>query len=659
MVLGGLSDPTSSAAVLPASPTASVDAPDAASAAVIAEYQASIPQQMAEQGVPGLAVVVVDGDHVVWAEGFGRLERDGSAPVTTDTLFSVQSMSKPFTAAAVMIAVQDGLVDLDEPITTYLPEFTVNSVFEEHPERKITLRMLLGHTAGFTHEAPIGNNFELDAADFDAHVRSISDTWLRFPVGTGYAYSNLGIDLAGFILERVHGRPFAEVMETTLLEPLGMERSTFDPDRIRTASDRAIGHVAPMPEVPVDVPMAAAGGLYASADDLARFLSFQLGDGAIDGDAVLDSRLMAEMRTVPEPRQGASAGYALGVVRHRWFAGRNADLFDHGGGGFGFLSDLWWLPDVQLGIAILTNSSDHALQNELALSILFDLTHRSGSAYRDRLTAMPVQAPATEPDGRYQASADARALLAEAALPRAGDEVARWASYAGAYREVFWGVVDPLVPAGRFLVDDGEPYLETGETGTIVRHALTEIEPALFIADDGEVLDLRSTPPTWRNVELARGPDGPATWQWIVLGVAGLIALAWLVMAGLRAGRRLPRNEGPRAHDAHGRGRLGSIVAAFVAIVALATIGLIAAMPALVDAGFIGWLEFDLPLRLALHLPLLLTVAGGLLLAVTAVGWAQGWWSGRERFGYASLVAVVAVLVGQLAAWRLIGWGLT
>ena len=90
--------------------------------------------------------------------------------------------------------------------------------------------MLLSHTAGFTHEAPVGNNNELDPGEFDAHVRSISDTWLRFPVGTGYAYSNLGIDLAGYILERVEGKPFAEVMRDSLLEPLGMDRSTFDRD---------------------------------------------------------------------------------------------------------------------------------------------------------------------------------------------------------------------------------------------------------------------------------------------------------------------------------------------------------------------------------------------------------------------------------------------
>ena len=79
---------------------------------------------------------------------------------------------------------------------------------------------------------------------------------------------------------------------------------------------------------------------------------------------------MQEMRTVPAPDAGAPAGYALGVARTHWRAGQYLDLFSHGGGGYGFLSDLWWLPQLQLGIAVLTNSSDHDLQGALALGIL-------------------------------------------------------------------------------------------------------------------------------------------------------------------------------------------------------------------------------------------------------------------------------------------------
>ena len=200
----------------PAIDPASAASPAADGAAsVIAAYRDRIPQLMAGQGIPGLAVALVDRDGVLWTQGFGHLD-DASPPVTVDTMFSVQSMSKNFTAVAVMQAAGAGLLDLDEPITTYLPNFTVHSVFEDHPERKITLRMLLAHTAGFTNEAPIGNDYERDPGTFEEHIRSISDTWLRFPVGSGQAYSNLGIDLAGAILARVSGAPFAAVMRDSL-----------------------------------------------------------------------------------------------------------------------------------------------------------------------------------------------------------------------------------------------------------------------------------------------------------------------------------------------------------------------------------------------------------------------------------------------------------
>jgi CubicO group peptidase (beta-lactamase class C family) len=316
-------------------------------------------------------------------------------------------MSKAFTATAVMQAVQAKRFDLDVPITTYLPGFTVHSAFESHPERKITLRMLLGHTAGLTHEAPLGNNYEPESGDFDAHVRTISDTWLRFPVGTGYAYSNLGIDLAAYILEQVCQEPFPTVMHDSLLAPLGMDHSTFDRARVRATADRAVGHSGSWAAEPVDIPMTGAGGLWASAADLAKFLEFQLAGGTVDGRTILDAALMQQMRTVPAPDAGAPAGYALGVARTRFRpGGHNLDLFSHGGGGFGFLSDLFWLPQLQLGIALLTNSDQHDqhdLQVALAGGILRDLVTEPDSEYQDRMRGLPTQTDAVDPDDKYMA----------------------------------------------------------------------------------------------------------------------------------------------------------------------------------------------------------------------------------------------------------------
>jgi CubicO group peptidase (beta-lactamase class C family) len=627
-------------------------------ATVIAAYQARIPAVMAEQGIPGLAVALVDGDQAIWVEGFGYTDRDARIPVTTDTIFSVQSMSKTFTATAVMAAVAEGMVDLDEPITTYVPEFTVKSAFEAHPERRITLRMLLAHTAGFTHEAPVGNNLELEPGAFDDHVRSISDTWLRFPVGTGYAYSNLGIDLAGYVLERVYGKPFAALMRDVVLAPLGMVRSTFDREQIRSTPDRAVGHIQLLPEVPVDVPMSAAGGLYSSASDLARFLRFQLNGGSIDGRVVLDQALVEEMRTLPEPYAGDSAGYALGVARTRWRAGGNADLFNHGGGGFGFLSDLWWLPQLQLGIAILTNSSDHRVQGDLALSILRDLVVDPGSAYHERMLALPSQAGPIEPNGNYQAPKDMASYLDAAAMPPSDDDASRWAGYSGPYRMFTFGALDPTAPPDRFLVLSGRPYFETNETGTVIRHPLTEVEAGLFLADNGETLDLRGAIPTWRSIDLVRAAGGPTPWQWGMLAAVALVAILWLIAWFVRTVRR--RRAGVQTGDAprpRAWRRVAAAVATLVASLTLLTIALVIAVPGLVDSGFIGWIVFPLALRLALHLPLVLALVTVCLCGFAAYGIARHWWPRAVGFQYSALSVATLALVGQLGAGGLIGCG--
>ena len=474
--------------------------------------------------------------------------------VTADTIFSVQSMSKLFTATAVMQAAAAGRVDLDAPITTYLPEFTVHSAFEEHPERKITLRMLLSHTAGFTHEAPVGNNNELEPGTFDAHVRSISDTWLRFPVGTGYAYSNLGIDLAGYILERVEGKSFAEVMRDSLLEPLGMDHSTFDRAAIRASADRAVGHVRPYPTPPLVVPMTAAGGLYASAADLARFLRFELNGGTIDGRVVLDSKWLHEMETVPAPHAGAPAGYALGVVRHRWNRWeQRPDLLEHGGGGYGFLSDMWWLPQLGIGVAILTNSQDHQLQNTLSLSILADLLSEPG-VYQDRLLALPWRPPVADANTFFEPPAGLPTLVANAAMAATGDEASRWAAYSGLYRIPRVGLPRPeSVPRTASSSTPASPTSRPTTTRTCpFVTASPKSSPACFSPTTVRRWTSGPGVPTWRNLRLVRVSGGPSSWQWGILGAAALIAVIWLVAAPVRSFRRFrpPRSSrgisGPR-----------------------------------------------------------------------------------------------------------------
>lgn len=325
---------------------------------IIAESNRKISKRMKKDCLPGLSITLVDKYGVVWSEVYGFTDREKKKPVTPDTIFSIQSMSKAFTATGVMIAVQDGIVELDTPITTYIPDFTVNSRFEENPQERITLRHLLGHKAGFTHEAPIGNNNYPDFPSFEAHIRSISNTWLRYPVGQRYSYSNLGIDLAGYILQVVSGKPFAQYMKEKVLEPIGMKNSSFDWEAIRKNENRAIGHLKGFSNVPLEFAMIPAGALYSNIVDMAKFIQFQLNDGEIGSKRILEKKYLKEMYSVPFPVQGQIEGYALGIGKVKKY---DSYCLIHGGGGMGFTSDMRWYPEFGIGMALLTNSENHKL----------------------------------------------------------------------------------------------------------------------------------------------------------------------------------------------------------------------------------------------------------------------------------------------------------
>jgi CubicO group peptidase (beta-lactamase class C family) len=553
-------------------------------------------------------------------------------------------------------------LDLEAPITRYLPDFTVHSAFESHPERRITLRMLLSHTAGFTHEAPVGNNDNLDPGSFEDHVRSISDTWLRFPVGTGYAYSNLGIDLAGHILERVEGTSFPALMRDVLLRPLGMDHSTFDRAAIRAADNRAVGHAPPYPAPPLVVPMTAAGGLYTSASDLARFLEFELNDGSVNGRPVVASRWMREMRTVPPPNPGADSGYALGVARTRWNRfNERPTLFDHGGGGYGFIADVWWAPQLQVGVAVLTSSQDHDLEGTLALSILGDLVTQPG-IYRDRLRRLPQRPPVIDDARPFQPPGDLRTLVARAAMVPDGHEATRWSAYSGLYRAPTWNEVPLEGAPDRFFVAADRPYFDAqDDAGRLVRHALVEIRPGLFLADDGEMLDLTGQVPTWGNLGLVRVRGGPSRWQWAVLGCSALVAATWLLAAATRSlRRRRGRSATSRVPGAAKRWqRTAAVVVALTSTATLGAVAVLVAAPGLVDSGFLGRLDLPVAARLALHLPLVLTAFTCVTVPLVIWGWRARWWSWQVRLQYAAIAVAAPASAVQLGLWHLVGWGVS
>jgi CubicO group peptidase (beta-lactamase class C family) len=494
--------PPSPAAPTAEAPTAAATAaattapsPSPYSSAIIEKYRAAIPQMMAAQGLPGLALAVVDENGVVWAEGLGYTDTDHRTAVTPDTPFSLQSASKMVTADTVMLAVQDGLVDLDTPITSYLPDFTVNSIFEEHPERKITLRMLLSHRAGFPHDSAVGNNNDLGQWQFEPHIKSIGDTWLRFPVDSAYAYSNLGLDLAAYIVQIKAGKAFPQYAQERLFEPLGMKSTTYDQARIRQTAGRAIGHMKGVSDLPVEVGIQGSGGLYSTASDMARFVQWHLRHGLADGKPVLSAALLDETYKPRNP-VGAVTGYGLGTAN---FQADGLKTLGHSGGGFGFLSDVYWFPDLGLGGVVLTNSVDHDLQQKLVFQMLYDIAHDPAGRYAARLAAVPAS-----PEGQHGCPtnnclpADLADRIARLRMTVTAADEARWQGYAGDYTGQFWQLE---VPA---YVKEQDGRLIIGSPGLLPDTPLTEVQPGLFFTPDGEVLDLRGPVPTFSGIRLTK-----------------------------------------------------------------------------------------------------------------------------------------------------------
>ena len=468
--------------------------------ALFDESRQSIADGMSKDKIPGLSIALVDREGVLWTAGFGYTDYDLKTPVTPDTIFSIQSMSKTFTATVVMLAVQEGLVRLDTPITEYLPDFKVKSRFEEDPQDKMTLRHLLSHTAGFVHEAPVGNNFERKFPSFEAHIRSISDTWLKFPVGAKYSYSNLGVDLAAYIVQIRSDRSFAEYMKAKLLDPLDMSNSSVDIEFIRQHPNRAIGHTPHIERETLEMPMMGAGGVYTSARDLAKFVQFHLNWGRVRDDSVLDKKLIESMST-------SSRGLCIGVnPQHSVSAERypsvdvndtNCSQLAHGGGGFGFLSSMSWYPEYGMGLLILTNATNHnrhwellgRFADEIMIKKLVKKKYSTENlAWKTIIAESKYHPEYKKPDSdtftRYKPE---------------------WKKYTGRYKYITdWNLYTYArvalalgYPGLRAKVYEKDGYLE------IDGKRLDEHQPGVFFTRDGDCLDFSGPSPLWKGVRIS------------------------------------------------------------------------------------------------------------------------------------------------------------
>lgn len=394
-----------------------------------------IENECARFGVPGAAVSVVAGGQTVFADGFGR--RDETEPVTASTLFMLASDTKCFAAATLCLLVEDGLLDLDEPVRTYLPWFAMH---DERVSDLVTCRDLLAHRTGLPrHELmTVGNgDFRITNEEVARRMRHLEASR---PFRQGFGYNNVHYATAGHVAEVLTGQPWKDLLAERILDPLGMATtSTYRP--ALTDGDFAAPHSGntrlPFQTREYDLPN---GGVVTNADDLGRWLRARLGHGGLSAEVLemLHEPSVATEQPLPFPELH-SLGYGLGnmVCTYR---GHRLQL--HGGSQIGFASQVLVLPDADVGVAVLTNLHGTSLPLALGLSLVDQVLGLDPIPWGERLSANS-QAPTL---AGVRPGRPARAPLEYAGTfhhPAYGD--LSLAVHDGALRASFHGLDDELL----------------------------------------------------------------------------------------------------------------------------------------------------------------------------------------------------------------------
>jgi CubicO group peptidase (beta-lactamase class C family) len=311
---------------------------------------------MERLNTPGAAVaVMLDGD-VIYEQGYGLTRRDGIQTVSPETIFRIGSVTKMMTAAAVMQQVELGRVDLDAPVTDYIPELEIGGRW---PADLMTVWHTLTHTTGYPDlitEAHLTGNQALSTwAERQTHVK------LHAPPGSFWNYSNPNFMIAGLVAERAAGIPYRQHYKWSLWEPAGMHSTTFNPDEVVATDNYAWGHYYDTVEnswvtvTPHDRDLwgaGPAGTAFSTVRDLVRWAQLLM-DG---GGPVVSSQSAKKMQRAHQwTHYYPDLFYGFGIMVEKY---QGLDVRQHGGSVRGYGSYLLWVPERRFAVALLTNVSN-------------------------------------------------------------------------------------------------------------------------------------------------------------------------------------------------------------------------------------------------------------------------------------------------------------
>jgi len=415
-------------------------------APVAAAIEPMIRFEIEDKQLPAFSIALVDGNEIVWAQGFGYQDPEHKIPATAHTVYRVGSVSKLFTDIAIMQMVESGKINLDTPVSQYISDFHPQNPFD----KPITLRELMSHRAGLLREPPVGNYFDPSEPSLQATVDGMNSTELVYPPGSHIKYSNAGIAVVGYVLQQMNQQPFPEYLKRAVLAPMGMNESAFAPEPalIRNLAKAYMWSYDGLrfPAPTFELGLVPAGCMYSTVTDLARFLTVLFNGGQSPKAQVLKRETLEQMWVPQFANPGQKKGYGLGFAVSELDGHR---VIGHGGAIYGFATEVVGMPDEKLGVVTVTTlDSSNAVVNAVARQALEAmLTLRAGKALPVFEATKPVPIDlARKLAGRFGDGDDAIDIQER-------EGTVAMMPVSGGYESRLRSLGDSLVPDGRLDID--------------------------------------------------------------------------------------------------------------------------------------------------------------------------------------------------------------
>src|SRR5712664_2055546 len=369
-------------------------------------------QAMQEWKVPGLAFGIVKDGKVIYAKGYGFRDFEHKLPVSTDTLFPIGSISKSFTTLAFAMLNDEGKVDWDKPVRTYLPEFQLKDAVATE---RATPRDLFSHRTGLPRHDIVWYSSDFSRADL---VSRLSYLKPNKDFRSVYQYNNLTIMTMGYLEGKMTGLGWEGVIREKIFSPLGMTHSDLSVEDIEKTDNHALPYELKK-EVVTQVPfhnidaVGPAGSINSSVADMSHYLTFQLGDGKYEGKQLVSEsnlRLMHSPQTSMPDLPPAFSFSELGHFSYglTWVvtAYRGHNLVWHNGGIDGFYALLSMLPDDHMGIVVLTNLPHGQTPEVLAYNVYDRLLALDPLPWFDRFKELEAKGKQQEEEGKKNKTTD-------------------------------------------------------------------------------------------------------------------------------------------------------------------------------------------------------------------------------------------------------------